>query len=90
MYLEVKSFLLTSIIDGVIDGQITIIYYGALQPADIDECEDQSLCHKCQNTIGSYICLCNEGYTNRTVDGTSLSCEGGYCFKLILAPCIMY
>ena len=49
-----------------------------LQLADIDECADQVLCHECQNTMGSYICLCNEGYTNSTTDGTSFFCEGEY------------
>ena len=31
--------------------------------ADIDECEDQSLCGQiCMNTVGSYSCSCEEGY----------------------------
>ena len=33
-------------------------------PSDIDEClRDSSLCdHNCTNTVGSYDCVCDEGY----------------------------
>ena len=47
-----------------------------LYSADIDECEDGfDICHQsravCTNTIGSYVCTCNEGYT-----GDGISCAG--------------
>ena len=55
-------------------------YFGDLQHADINECvvlSNQVLCHECQNTIGSYKCLCDEGYMNKTANETFISCEGG-------------
>ena len=42
---------------------------------DIDECLTES-CHQnttCNNTVGSYICLCDLGFTS---DG--IKCTGGY------------
>ena len=50
--------------------------YTALIP-DVDECElDLDNCDvnaMCSNTIGSYTCACNEGYTGEGSNGT---CEG--------------
>ena len=44
-------------------------------PPDIDECEQMtSGCqHSCTNTIGSFKCMCDRGYT-LSADG--FSCEG--------------
>ena len=31
---------------------------------DIDECEGVNDCQQlCENTVGSYVCSCNEGFT---------------------------
>ena len=41
---------------------------------DIDECAAQSPCHTnalCTNTLGSFTCACNAGYT-----GDGLTCYG--------------
>ena len=45
---------------------------------DIDECSvyNGGCDHICTNTIGSYICSCDNGYT---LDGNNLSCSGK-CF----------
>ena len=42
---------------------------------DIDECTDNvDACnHKCVNTIGSYICTCEDGYK---LDDTETTCLG--------------
>lgn len=42
---------------------------------DIDECQQEiDMCDdnaNCSDTVGSYVCYCNSGYT-----GTGLECEG--------------
>ena len=41
---------------------------------DLDECVTESPCHEnatCNNTIGSYLCECNDGYT-----GNGTYCTG--------------
>ena len=41
---------------------------------DIDECTPESPCDinaNCNNTDGSYICMCNEGYS-----GSGINCTG--------------
>ena len=41
---------------------------------DIDECSGDNDCHddaNCTDTVGSYICSCNEGYT-----GNGINCDG--------------
>ncbi|XP_070570353.1 uncharacterized protein [Ptychodera flava] len=62
----------------IVDSSISICDHGnRMIPhrrcADIDECEnDQHSCNfnfKCHNTIGSYLCLCGDGYRE----------EGGLC-----------
>ena len=47
---------------------------------DVDECEFEELneCHEkafCNNTFGSYHCVCNTGYT-----GNGTNCTGIYTF----------
>ncbi|XP_062601612.1 uncharacterized protein LOC134263294 isoform X3 [Saccostrea cucullata] len=38
-------------------------YKGGYCETDIDECEEPAICHhKCENTQGSYICSCMNGY----------------------------
>jgi len=56
-----------------VDDRIDIaIYYFLYQFADIDECHNSFPCSQmCNNTIGSFRCSCNSGYT---VDGTM--CNG--------------
>ena len=60
-----------------ITGDIDTLPWGHFcnfQPADVDECVTQSPCHasaSCTNTLGSYTCACNTGYT-----GDGLVCSG--------------
>ena len=51
-----------------------------LIPTDIDECsENTDNCSQiCTNTIGSYQCSCNDGYT-RDSDGHTCNGEYNYC-----------
>ena len=49
---------------------------GFLQRKDINECTDLAgMCQngRCKNTIGSYQCRCNQGYT---LDEAGVSCHG--------------
>ena len=44
---------------------------------DVDECEQPEICHHgCENEIGSFKCLCNDGYYIADVTGT---CKGIFC-----------
>ena len=44
---------------------------------DIDECSIANDCsHTCHNTIGSYHCSCDEGYSLSSID--SRTCNGMY------------
>ena len=52
--------------------QVKALHYNA----DVDECEvdDLNNCHEsaqCTNTVGSYTCSCNPGYTGDGVNCTS-------------------
>ncbi|XP_076799980.1 uncharacterized protein LOC143445052 isoform X4 [Clavelina lepadiformis] len=41
-------------------------------PPDVDECASEKSCSinsNCQNTIGSYLCNCNDGYTGDGING---------------------
>jgi len=38
--------------------------------ADIDECKSNPCTQICTNTVGTYICSCNKGYTLQA-DGTT-------------------
>ena len=52
---------------------------------DIDECMD-TICHTngtCSNTIGSYSCACNSGYTGDGKDCTGLSEYPAYAFFIL-------
>ena len=44
---------------------------------DVDECQilKGGCQHKCENTNGSYLCLCNEGFF---LDGNGRTCSGKY------------
>ena len=55
-----------------------IMTYHVFQCADINECDDISdvlLCHKCENSVGSYQCNCDNGYEEIN-NGTLVYCEG--------------
>jgi len=43
--------------------------------SDIDECVENACDQKCNNTNGSFICLCNNGYV---LDDNGRSCNGMY------------
>lgn len=51
---------------------------------DVDECS-KGVCNKststCNNTIGSYNCICNEGYAK---DSSTEKCEGLHSKKQLL------
>ena len=51
-----------------------ILYYTAV-PLDIDECDiSNGGCeHNCTNTIGSFVCSCNDGYN---LTENALNCTG--------------
>lgn len=49
--------------------------------ADIDECSvDSGICSNgyCENVMGSYECVCLEGYTQSS---DKISCEGTICVR---------
>ena len=45
----------------------------ALLFSDVNECDSNPCEQQCENSPGSYRCLCNKGYTFNTDTGT---CEG--------------
>ena len=50
------------------------LYYVNDWMADINECEQGNDCHQlCQNTEGSFLCSCNEGFT---LTGDRKNCTG--------------
>ena len=53
-----------------------------LEIVDVDECDDDTHnCHSeatCTNTVGSFTCSCNEGYT-----GDGILCEGNEISKYL-------
>uniref|UniRef100_A0A665WGE6 EGF-like domain-containing protein n=1 Tax=Echeneis naucrates TaxID=173247 RepID=A0A665WGE6_ECHNA len=45
------------------EGYITDERNGTIYCTDINECDSDHMCqHRCENTFGSYKCLCHEGY----------------------------
>ena len=64
--------------------------------ADINECEvdDSNNCHEnaqCTNTVGSFTCSCNPGYTGDGVNCTStLLLEIGISYDAIQVPTWLY
>lgn len=57
--------------------------------ADIDECELLTLPHcppsaGCNNTLGSYRCVCQQGYVDADPSKPGTSCKGGDYFWFIL------
>ncbi|KAL5282994.1 BMP1.2 family protein [Megaselia abdita] len=59
--------------------------FAAIFRTDVDEClDDNGGCqHECRNTIGSYVCLCNNGYT---LHENRHDCKEGACKYEITAP----
>ena len=60
----------------------TSVYWILFSTTDMDECADDTLneCHEngdCNNTIGSYDCMCTIGYT-----GDGFNCSGTYVHLL--------
>ena len=41
--------------------------------SDVNECDNSPCSQQCENSLGSYRCLCNKGYSFNTDTGT---CEG--------------
>ena len=49
------------------------LYIIIFKPIDIDECSSSPCGHMCTNTVGSFVCSCNDGYV---LDSDQLSCNG--------------
>ena len=48
-------------------GYMSVIYAFVSVPSDDNECDNSSPCEQnCNNTIGSYSCSCDEGYSLAT------------------------
>ena len=53
-----------------------VSYVHIYSRSDIDECQEQSPCDAnamCTNTLGSFTCVCNDGY-----QGDGLTCTGQF------------
>ena len=53
---------------------MSLVVYHIMYISDINECEGPSPCDEnaqCANTIGSFTCACNEGYS-----GDGMTCTG--------------
>lgn len=51
--------------------------------SDVDECAGKSECDQdCENTIGSYRCICGEGYSLNLVDRHSCICKH-YIYSIV-------
>ena len=50
--------------------------------ADVNECErvNGGCEQQCVNNVGSFLCMCSEGYT---LAGDGLHCEGDYIYTLL-------
>lgn len=59
--------------------------FAAIFITDIDECamNNGGCMHDCQNTIGSYVCLCRDGFT---LHENGHDCKAGDCNHVIDAP----
>ena len=56
---------------------IICLFEGNVFFADIDECVESSVCHSnanCTNTDGSYLCMCESGYTGDGVENCTSKC----------------
>ena len=58
---------------------------GSCKCEDVDECEEQNNCtQSCDNTVGSYLCVCHEGYK---LANDGYSCEDVNECQLEIAGC---
>ena len=55
----------------------------SLSNTDVDECATDSggCAQNCHNTVGSYYCSCDDGYT---LNEDGHSCDGTLLFKILL------
>lgn len=62
-------------------------YFICIFLPDLNECEDNTTCDPlatCTNTEGSYVCLCDDGYTGNGTYCTGQKWKGGgYCFVCV-------
>lgn len=59
------------------NAQYICTYDFVIITADIDECREGYNCSQhCNNTIGSYLCYCDDGFTLNATDGHT--CDGMY------------
>lgn len=67
------------------DNNIQKSGFAAIFNTDIDECaiNNGGCQHECTNTIGSYLCSCNNGYA---LDENGHDCNGGGCKYEITVP----
>lgn len=65
----------------LLKGQLTIVSY-SLICSDVDECATPAnLCkYACKNTVGSFLCVCPEGYVQRGAD----ECIGEYLHSSLM------
>ena len=69
---------ITDIVRNIILYIILCIYilYRYFCERDVDECEQSAPCYNgatCENTHGSYLCHCNNGYSGRHCQDVSIS-----------------
>ena len=67
-------------------GGTQCIYFWHHSLPDVDECTagTDSCQHNCVNTVGSYTCTCNSGYS---LNGDGQSCSGIYLTSVLNKGC---
>ena len=71
---------------------MSLVFYHIMYISDINECEGPSPCDEnaqCANTIGSFTCACNEGYSGdgMTCTGQNFNAENGI-WKMMMLTCV--